>query len=95
MSQAEFVAVRAIVSGKVQGVGYRFSTIEQAQKLGVKGWVRNLANGNVEAVFEGDRNSVEAMIKWCHSGPRSAVVKDVFVESIEVTGIEDFSVTRF
>jgi acylphosphatase len=92
MSQAECVAVRAIVSGKVQGVGYRFSTIEQAQKLGVKGWVRNLANGNVEAVLEGDRNLVEAMIKWCHSGPRSAVVKNVFVESIEVTGIKDFSV---
>lgn len=92
MTRSDCFAVRVLVSGKVQGVGYRFSTSEKARKLGLKGWVRNLANGNVEAVFEGDRNSVETMLKWCHSGPPAAVVKDIFVESIEVMGIEDFTV---
>ncbi|AEH44445.1 acylphosphatase [Thermodesulfatator indicus DSM 15286] len=69
------------ISGLVQGVWFRAYTKEEAEKLGLKGWVRNLPDGRVEAVFEGDEEAVEAMIKWCHKGsPMSRVEK---VEVIE------------
>ena len=54
------------ISGRVQGVNFRYYTDQQAQIHGVRGWVRNLLDGRVEAVFEGDGTSVEKMIKWCH-----------------------------
>ena len=53
------------VSGIVQGVGYRFTTVEQAKQLGVTGWVRNLPDERVEGVFEGTKAAVEEMIRWC------------------------------
>lgn len=53
------------ISGKVQGVSYRFSTLETAISLGVSGWGKNLPDGRVEAVFEGSNKDVEKMIKWC------------------------------
>lgn len=82
------------VSGVVQGVGYRFSTVEQAMQLGVTGWVRNLPDDRVEGVFEGTRAAVEEMIRWCYKGPRGAVVKDVIVEYEEPEGIREFEITR-
>lgn len=57
------------VSGRVQGVFYREKTRKTAEKLGVTGWVRNLADGRVEAIFEGDRSSVEKMVDWARKGP--------------------------
>jgi acylphosphatase len=56
------------VSGKVQGVYYRANTRERAQELAVDGWVRNLDDGRVEAVFEGPEDRVEELVEWCHSG---------------------------
>ena len=90
----EKIRARLWISGKVQGVGYRYSTVLQARKLGVKGWVRNLADGRVEAVFEGNREIVEAMVKWCDRGSPSAVVRDVIVEYEEWEGLAGFE-TRY
>lgn len=86
--------VHVYISGKVQGVGYRFSTVQQAKRLGIQGWVRNLRDGRVEAVFEGDTSVVEEMVKWCHSGPASASVEKVAVTQEEIEGIEGFE-TRY
>jgi acylphosphatase len=72
------------LSGKVQGVYYRASTRDAASEKGVEGWVRNLDDGRVEAVFEGEEDAVKAMVEWCHKGSRRAEVKDV--EWDEATG---------
>jgi acylphosphatase len=62
--------VRVVVSGDVQGVGFRWYTREEAMGRGVAGSVRNLPDGKVEAVFEGDARAVDAMVEWCRSGRR-------------------------
>lgn len=69
--------VRVLVSGKVQGVWFRESTRQEAQRLGVGGWVRNLPDGRVEAVFTGPANAVDQMVAWCHRGPDGAQVAGV------------------
>ena len=74
------------ISGRVQGVNFRYYTRQQARSLGVKGWVRNLIDGRVEAVFEGDGVSVESMVDWCHHGPRGAWVDRVEVQWEDPTG---------
>jgi len=68
------------VRGLVQGVGFRYATAARARSLGVGGWVRNHADGSVEAVFEGDAAAVESLVEWCRHGPRGADVTDVEVE---------------
>jgi len=65
------------IEGYVQGVGFRFSTCEQAQLLNLSGWVRNLPDGRVEAEFEGDHADLESILNWCHQGPRGAEVTRV------------------
>ncbi len=90
----EQIRVHVFVSGRVQGVGYRYSTLNEAQRLGVNGWVRNLPDGSVEAVFEGSRTVVEEIIRWCHKGPTAAVVKDVAVEYEELEGLRGFETRR-
>jgi acylphosphatase len=69
--------VRVVVSGRVQGVAYRQSAAEEAQRLGVCGWVRNLPDGRVEVVAEGERPAIEALVAWCRRGPRLARVDDI------------------
>ena len=86
------VCVHVFISGKVQGVGYRYSTVNEAKRLGIKGWVRNRLDGRVEAVFEGEHSTVEQLVKWCHQGPRSAVVKEVNSETIDPQFFEEFEV---
>jgi acylphosphatase len=68
------------VSGGVQGVFFRDSARERAEQLGLAGWVRNLPDGRVEAVFEGPREKVREMVRWCEEGPPHATVKDVDAE---------------
>ncbi|WP_247001810.1 acylphosphatase [Halosolutus gelatinilyticus] len=80
------------VSGKVQGVFYRATTRETAREHGVDGWVKNLQDGRVEAVFEGPENAVESMIEFCHEGSPAADVNDVAVEYEEPRGEEGFEV---
>lgn len=69
-----------VISGKVQGVYYRVETRDQAKSLGVTGWVRNMPDGRVEGLFEGERGCVEKLIEWCRQGPPRARVSDVAVE---------------
>ncbi len=80
------------VSGKVQGVNFRGALQEEAERQGLNGWVRNLQDGRVEAVFEGDSETVRRMIEWCESGPSSADVDDVSVEQEAPEGVSGFEV---
>ncbi len=80
------------VSGEVQGVNFRGATHEKAEELGLNGWVRNLQDGRVEAVFEGEPEAVRQMIEWCESGPSSADVDDVSVEQETPEGLSGFEV---
>ena len=90
----EQIRAHVFVSGRVQGVGYRYFTVNEARRLGVNGWVRNLPDGRVEAVFEGSRKLVEEIISWCHKGSTAAVVKDVAVEYEEPEGLREFETRR-
>ena len=67
------------LSGRVQGVGFRFATADEARSRRLAGWVRNLDSGRVEAIFEGPRSRVEAMLRWCEEGPPGSYVRDVRV----------------
>ena len=80
------------VTGRVQGVWFRQSCQEQAQRHAVAGWVRNLPDGRVEAVFEGEQDGVSAMVAWCHDGPRHARVEGVEVRAEEPEGMRSFEV---
>ena len=71
------------VAGRVQGVFYRQSTVEMANQLGLCGWVRNLPDGSVEALFEGDRLRVEQAVAWCRQGPPRASVNEVSVQWLD------------
>ena len=87
------VRTHVIISGRVQGVFFRAETQQEAIRLGVCGWVRNRADGTVEAVFEGDARSVEKAIEWCHQGSPMARVTDVRVQQQAYTGeFDDFSI---
>ena len=68
-----------VVMGKVQGVFFRASTLEQAQGLNLTGWVQNLSDGTVEVVAEGPKYALERLIEWCHTGPPAAEVEHVSV----------------
>ncbi|MFZ0242491.1 MAG: acylphosphatase [Desulfobacterales bacterium] len=84
-----------VISGIVQGVFFRVETQQAAQRLDVSGWVRNKRDGTVEAVIEGERQKVEAMLDWCRKGPPRAVVDNVAVEWETYTGeMVDFRVTH-
>ena len=76
----EKVRAHAIISGSVQGVFFRMETQRAAEKIGVSGWVRNRTDGKVEALFEGDGERVNAVLKWCEKGPPHAVVTGVDVK---------------
>jgi acylphosphatase len=91
------VAVRAhvFVTGTVQGVYFREATRAKAKELNVTGWVRNLPDGRVEAVFEGTDFAVQAMVDWCARGPERAKVRHVDAQHEPATGAFDaFDVRR-
>ena len=82
-----------VVHGSVQGVGYRWSLSREADRLGVHGWVRNRADGTVEAVLEGSADAVDALVGWCRSGPGGAGVSGVDVTEEEPEGLSGFEIT--
>ena len=88
------VRAHVFISGRVQGVYYRATTRDTAGEAGVDGWVKNLTDGRVEAVFEGEKDAVESMVEWCHTGSRNARVDDVDVEYGDPTGLEGFEIRR-
>ena len=71
------IGVHVYVSGYVQGVGFRYTAIRQARNLGITGWVKNLHDGRVELLLEGEEFSVRQMVEWCRHGPRGAHVTDL------------------
>ena len=80
---AVYIQVEVVISGRVQGVFYRAETKKAADKFGIQGYVKNMPNGSVEAVFEGDNSIVNKMLDWCHEGPAAAKVDNIFTEEIE------------
>ena len=82
-----------VVHGSVQGVGFRWSCRVHAQRLGVTGWVRNLADGSVEAFVEGEDRAVDEMVAWLRSGPPGAGVRRVDVEEAAARSGSGFEIT--
>jgi acylphosphatase len=89
---AVVVRKRVLVSGQVQGVLFRDTCRSEARQAGVAGWVRNLYDGRVEAVFEGEPAAVDALVAWSHRGPRHAVVSGVDVIDEEPEGLGGFEI---
>lgn len=84
---------RIIIKGRVQGVFYRATAQEKAQELGLKGYVKNLEDGTVEALVQGDKAAIEIFIKWCHEGPPSSKVETINVEwQTSTERYSDFSI---
>ena len=84
---------RVVVHGVVQGVGFRYALARAARGRGVNGWVRNRADGTVEAVLEGTPEAVEALVHWCREGPRGAEVERVDVDEEQPEGLRGFSIS--
>ena len=83
---------RVIVHGRVQGVFFRDTTRRMARSRGLGGWVRNTPDGKVEAVFEGEGEAVESMVRWSRDGPRGAVVERLEVTDEEPQGLAEFRI---
>ena len=81
-----------VVSGWVQGVGFRWSVSREARRLGVRGWVRNRSDGTVEVVAEGPEDAVAALVAWCRSGPGGAQVTGVDVTDEAPEGLSGFEI---
>jgi acylphosphatase len=80
------------VTGRVQGVSFRWYAAQEAQRLGVTGWVRNEPDESVAGHFEGDDEAVDAMVDWCRRGPSYAAVRDVAVTEARPTGVGSFGI---
>lgn len=88
------ICLHGYVSGLVQGVGYRQHTDQQAERLALDGWVRNLADGRVEVLLEGEEAAVRELATWLESGPKSAKVETVELQEQPLQGIAGFIVRR-
>ena len=87
-------ARRAVVKGRVQGVGFRWFAERVARELGVRGWVRNRSDGTVETLAEGDDSAVAAYLARLESGPRGSRVDGVVIEEAAESGFSRFEITR-
>lgn len=94
MTEGERVRVRIVVDGRVQGVYFRQSTQTEARRLGVDGWVRNLPDGRVEAVFEGDPTAVAQAVAYVRHGPPRALVTAADESREEPQGASGFRIAR-
>lgn len=93
-SRESIVRRRAVVSGMVQGVGFRWSARQEAHRLGVTGWARNRADGTVEVEVEGEPAHVDRMIAWLRSGPPGSAVDEVRVSEAEPDGDDAFRIRQ-
>ncbi|MDQ6723762.1 MAG: acylphosphatase [Thermoproteota archaeon] len=73
----DYFRIHIFVTGKVQGVYFRQNTVYNAQELNISGWIRNLKDGRVEAVFEGEKVSIHKLLDWCRDGPKNAIVENI------------------
>jgi acylphosphatase len=87
---AKAVAIK--VTGRVQGVSFRWYAAQEAGRLGVRGWVRNEPDGSVAAHVEGADEAVDAMVAWMRHGPSYAAVRDVAVTEVQPSGAEAFDI---
>jgi acylphosphatase len=85
-------AVSVKVTGRVQGVAFRWYAVQEAERLGVRGWIRNEPDESVAGHFEGDDDAVDALVAWCRHGPSYAAVRDVAVTEARPTGARAFDV---
>ena len=92
LAAMDVVRYRVVVSGRVQGVYYRDSCRQMAQRLKVTGWVRNRDDGCVEAAMEGPHDAVDRLVDWCRTGPRHAIVTGVDVSEEDPVGETSFRV---
>jgi acylphosphatase len=86
-------AVQVRVTGRVQGVAFRWHAQEEALRLGVVGWVRNEVDGSVVVHVEGEDDAVDALVEWCRHGPPSARVRDLAARDAAMSGATSFEVT--
>ncbi|QEC68764.1 acylphosphatase [Panacibacter ginsenosidivorans] len=86
--------VNLIVKGKVQGVFFRAEAKENADKLGVKGWIKNQPDGNVEIMAKGSQEAIDAFIAWCRKGSKRAAVTDVIVTPLHLEDFGSFDIIR-
>ncbi len=89
------IRVHILISGKVQGVYFRQNLKQIAKRHNVNGWVKNLENGKVEAVLEGEVNDIKEVVEWCHVGPSGARVDNVDVRFEEYKGEFDSFIIRY
>ena len=87
-------AVKVIIYGKVQGVGFRNFVFLHAKKLNIRGYIKNNPDGTVEAVFEGDEDNINKMIELCKRGPERARVDKIDIKDIEINNYQDFKIIR-
>jgi acylphosphatase len=87
------ITKRILVIGKVQGVGYRYSAKEKARVYGIKGWVKNLPDGNVLIEAEGSSTAMNQFINWCNMGPSMARIDSINVSEIQYQNHKEFIVT--
>jgi len=87
-------ALKVIIYGKVQGVGFRNFVFLHAKKLNIRGYVKNNPDGTVEAVFEGDEDNINKMIELCKKGPERARVDKINIKDIEINNYQDFKIIR-
>ena len=87
-------AVHLLIKGEVQGVFYRATAKKMADKLGLKGWVKNTRNGDVESTVSGGDKALQEFITWCKKGPEKAQVEDVIVTPAEEVTFNDFEIIR-
>lgn len=85
------ICVRCYISGKVQGVWFRASTAEQAKRLSITGWARNLPDGRVEVLACGEREKIAELVEWLKVGPPLAKVTDFFYEELPVQETQGFN----
>lgn len=83
-----------VIKGKVQGVFYRATAKEIADESGIKGWIKNTSDGNVEAMITGHEKQLQQFVEWCKKGPRKAIVSDVLATEQKEMVFTDFSVIR-